>query len=123
VADKEGNSKMSKPVGPYSPTRRAGGWLIVSGQVGISPSGLAEGFDAQLQQALDNLRGLLEGEGASMDDVVKTTVFLTTMDDYARMNEIYIAAFGDNRPSRSAVAVAQLPIGALVEIEAWAWVG
>lgn len=114
---------MSKPVGPYSPTRRAGGWLIVSGQVGISPAGLAEGFDAQLQQALDNLGGLLEGEGASMNDVVKTTVFLTTMDDYARMNEIYIEAFGDNRPARSAVAVAQLPIGALVEIEAWAWVG
>jgi 2-iminobutanoate/2-iminopropanoate deaminase len=58
-----------------------------------------------------------------MDDVVKTTVFLRHMSDYAQMNEAYIAAFGDHRPARSAIGVAELPIGALVEVEAWAWVG
>src|SRR4051812_20632212 len=113
---------MSKPVGPYTPIVRAGDWLIVSGQVGIAGGAMGKGgVAAQLPQALTNMRGLLEGEGASMADVVKTTVFLTDMGDYATMNETYIAAFGDHRPARSAVAVAALPLGALVEVEAWAY--
>lgn len=115
---------MSTPVGPYTPVVRAGDWLVVSGQVGIADGKLVDGgVQAQLQQAMANLRGLLEGAGASLDDVVKTTVFLTSMGDYAAMNETYMAAFGDHRPARSAVAVAELPIGALVEVEAWAFVG
>ena len=61
--------------------------------------------------------------GASLDDVVKCTVFLTDMGDFATMNEIYMAAFGDHRPARSAVAVTALPIGALIEVEAWAYTG
>ena len=73
---------------------------------------------AQVTQALTNMAGLLESEGASLSDVVKTTVFLVDMDDYAEMNRIYMEEFGDHRPARSAVAVAQLPIGARVEIEA-----
>jgi len=68
-----------------------------------------------------NMKALLEGEGGSMDLVTKTTVFLTDMDDYAAMNAVYIELFGDHRPARSAVAVAALPIGAVVELEAWAW--
>ena len=112
---------MSTPVGPYRPIVRAGDWLVVSGQLGLRDGELVNGGIAeQLQQALDNLVDLLGGEGASLDDVVKTTVFLRHMDDYDRMNETYVAAFGDHRPARSAVAVAGLPRGALVEIEAWA---
>ena len=111
---------MSKPVGPYTPIVRAGEWLVVSGQVGLTESGLADGLAAQVTQAVANLRGLLEGEGASLDDVVKTTVFLTRIGDYAAMNEAYVEAFGDHRPARSAVAVAGLPLGAVVEVEAWA---
>jgi 2-iminobutanoate/2-iminopropanoate deaminase len=114
---------VSKPVGPYTPIVRAGEWLVVSGQVGLTESGLADGLEAQVTQAVANLQKLLEGEGASLTDVVKTTVFLVDMDDYAAMNEAYMAAFGDHRPARSAVAVAALPIGALVEVEAWARVG
>jgi 2-iminobutanoate/2-iminopropanoate deaminase len=115
---------VSTPVGPYTPIVRAGEWLVVSGQVGIKDGKLvAGGVVAELQQALANLRGLLEGEGATLSDVVKTTVFLRHMSDYAVMNETYIAAFGDHRPARSAVAVADLPIGALIEVEAWAHVG
>ena len=114
---------MSTPVGPYTPVVRAGDWLVVSGQVGISADGLADGFAAQLRQALDNLRGLVEGEGARLDQIAKTTVFLVDMGDYAEMNELYTAFFdthaGGHRPARSAVAVAALPIGAVVEIEAW----
>ena len=112
---------MSKPVGPYTPIVRAGDWLICSGQVGISDGAIVEGgVQAELRQAMANMAGLLEGEGASMADVVKTTVFLADMTHYAAMNEVYIELFGDHRPARSAVAVAELPIGALIEIEAWA---
>ena len=115
---------MSTPVGPYTPIVRAGDWLVVSGQVGIADGELvAGGTRGQLHQALDNLETLLEGEGATLADVVKTTVFLRHLSDYAAMNETYIAAFGDHRPARSAVGVSELPLGALVEIEAWAHVG
>jgi len=116
---------MSTPVGPYTPIVRAGDWLIVSGQVGLGPDGLAEGFSDQLNQALENLRKLVEGEGASLAQVTKTTVFLVDMADYNALNEGYISFFeahaGDYRPARSAVAVAALPIGAVVEIEAWVY--
>ena len=115
---------MSTPVGPYTPIVRAGGWLVVSGQVGQQDGKLVDGtMSAQLRQAIANLRVLLEGEGASLSDVVKTTVFLKHMSDYGPMNETYIEAFGDHRPARSAVGVGDLPLGALVEVEAWAWVG
>ena len=112
---------MSTPVGPYTPVVRAGEWLVVSGQLGLLDGALVPGGTReQLRQALANLAALLEGEGAGMSDVVKTTVFLRHMDDYDAMNETYVAAFGDHRPARSAVAVAGLPRGALVEVEAWA---
>ncbi len=115
---------MSKPVGPYTPIVRAGPWLVSSGQVGIADGALAEGgFEPQFRQALANLQALFEGEGSSLSAITKAVVFLTDMDDYAEMNRIYLEVFGDHRPARSAVAVAQLPIGALVEIEAWAYVG
>ena len=112
-----------KPVGPYTPIVRAGEWLVVSGQVGLRDGHLVDGLKAQVTQAVTNLATLLEGEGATLEDVVKTTVFLTHIGDYAAMNEAYIAAFGDHRPARSAIGVAELPLGALVEVEAWAWVG
>lgn len=115
---------MSKPVGPYTPIVRAGPWLVSSGQVGIADGALVEGgVGPQFRQALANLRALFEGQGSSLDDITKTTVFLTTMDHYGQMNEIYTEVFGDHRPARSAVAVAQLPLGALVEIEASAYIG
>ena len=115
---------MAKPVGPYTPIVRAGDWLVVSGQVGLTGGELVRGgMQAELRQALVNLQALLEGEGASLDHVVKTTVFLRHIDDYGPMNEAYIEVFGDHRPARSAVAVAGLPVGALVEVEAWAYVG
>lgn len=106
------------PVGPYTPVVESGDLIFVSGQVGLGPEGLAEGFGAQLDQVMVNLARQLESVGASLADVVKTTVFLVDMDDYPELNERYITAFGDHRPARSAVAVAALPIGALVEIEA-----
>jgi 2-iminobutanoate/2-iminopropanoate deaminase len=117
-------SDPAKAVGPYTPIVRAGDWLVVSGQVGILDGRLVSGgVTGELTQALRNLEAHLATEGARLDQVVKTTVFLRHMSDYAQMNEAYTAGFGDHRPARSAVGVAELPIGALVEVEAWAWVG
>jgi len=81
------------------------------------------GVNAEVRQALSNLRGLIEGQGAALTDVVKTTAFLRHISDYPAMNDLYLEFFGDHRPARSTVAVAGLPLGALFEIEAWAWVG
>ena len=119
-----GAAVVSTPVGPYTPVVRAGGWLVASGQLGLSGGALVDGgTGAELAQAVANLSDLLAGEGASLADVVKTTVFLRDIGDYAVMNEAYTTAFGSTRPARTAVAVAGLPLGAAVEIEAWAWVG
>jgi 2-iminobutanoate/2-iminopropanoate deaminase len=116
---------MAKPVGPYTPIVRAGDWLVVSGQIGIVDGKLVPGgLDAELRQAIANLEALLASQGASLADVTKTTVFLKHLGgDYPRMNEVYMEAFGDHRPARSAIGVAELPLGALVEVEAWAHVG
>jgi 2-iminobutanoate/2-iminopropanoate deaminase len=96
---------------------------VVSGQIGLRNGKLVSGGTAdQLRQALTNLRALLEAEGAGLRSVVKTTVFLRHMSDYPIMNDTYADAFGDHRPARSAIGVAELPLNALVEVEAWAWV-
>jgi 2-iminobutanoate/2-iminopropanoate deaminase len=114
-------SPPPKPVGPYTPVVEAGEWIVVSGQVGLVDGRLADGgLAGQCVQAMANLRAQLESVGASLDDVVKTTVFLRHMTDYPRMNELYMEAFGDHRPARSAIGVAELPLGALFEVEAWA---
>jgi 2-iminobutanoate/2-iminopropanoate deaminase len=112
---------MSAPVGPYTPIVRAGDLLVLSGQLGMVDGNMvAGGVAAETAQAIANMAALLESEGASLADVVKTTVFLRHMRDFQIMNEAYVAAFGDHRPARSAFAVAELPMVALVEIEAWA---
>ncbi len=115
---------MSAPVGPYRPIVRAGDWLVVSGQLGLSEGTVVPGgLQAELRQALLNLASLLDSEGATLSDVVKTTVFLRHIRDYALMNETYVEAFGVHRPARAAVGVDGRPLGALVEVEAWAYVG
>ena len=115
---------MSTPVGPYSPIVRAGDFLICSGQIGIADGSLVPGgLIAQFHQAVANSKAVLASEGATLADVVKATVFLVHMDDFATMNQAYIECFGDARPARSAVGVAALPLGALVELELWAYTG
>lgn len=122
----EPQSTPSAPpvAGPYSPALRAGDWLVLAGQVGIDRDGhLANGVEAQARQALQNIEAVLSDCGASLSDVAKTTVFVTDMADFAAVNAVYGAAFGDHRPARSTVQVAGLPAGASVEIEVWAYVG
>lgn len=109
---------MSKPVGPYTPLVRAGNTLYVSGQLGLKDGALVDGLDAQVRQAVANLASLVEAEGATLANVVKTTVLLDSIDDYAAMNTAYTESFGDHRPARAAFAVDALPLGGLVEIEA-----
>ena len=109
---------------PYTPVVRAGDWLVCSGQIGMVNGKLSDGgLKAELAQAVANLASVLEAEGSSLDQVVKTTVFLSHMSDYDVMNSAYVEAFGGHRPARTAVAVAALPFGALVELEAWAYTG
>ena len=109
-------------MGPYTPVVQAGPWLVVSGQVGLKDGSIvAGGVARQTEQALGNLSALLAEHGAGLEDIVKTTVFMTDIADYGTINEAYVSAFGTHRPARSAVAVAGLPLGALVEIEAWAF--
>jgi 2-iminobutanoate/2-iminopropanoate deaminase len=115
---------MSKPLGPYSPAVRAGDFLVVSGQTGSVDGALVPGgLEAECRQVLANLRDVLATNGAELTDVVKTNVFLVDMDDFAAMNAIYVEAMDGHRPARSTVAVAALPFGARVEIEAWAYLG
>jgi len=112
---------MTTPIGPYTPIVRAGEWLVCSGQLGLRDGALVDGgVRDQTRQAIANLAALLAGEGAALADVVKTTVFLAHISDFALVNEVYVEGFGDHRPARSAIAVAALPMGGLVEIEAWA---
>lgn len=107
-------------IGPYSQAIQAGPLLFTSGQIPLRADGsLVEGgIEVQTQQVLDNLLAVVEAAGASLSQVVKTTVFLKDLQDFAVMNGIYEAAFGTHRPARSAVQVARLPRDVLVEIEA-----
>jgi 2-iminobutanoate/2-iminopropanoate deaminase len=108
-------------IGPYSQAIAVDGWLFCSGQIPIDPATgeLVEGdIGAQTHQVLNNLAAVLEAAGGSLDRVVKTTVFLADMGDFAGMNEVYAQHFGDHRPARAAVAVRTLPKNVDVEIEA-----
>jgi 2-iminobutanoate/2-iminopropanoate deaminase len=105
---------------PYNQAVKAAGLVFVAGQLGIEPggSGPVAGIAEQTEQALQNLRAILEEAGSGLDRLVKTTVFLQHLDDFAAMNEVYARHVGDQPPARSTVEVAKLPSGALVEIEA-----
>ena len=107
-------------VGPYSHAASAGNTLYISGQLGLEPAtgNLLEGVEAQATQALKNLKSVLAAANMDLSDVVKTTVFLVDMGDFAAINAIYAQAFGETKPARSCVAVAALPKGGLFEIEA-----
>lgn len=110
-----------KPIGPYTQAIRSGDFVFMSGQIGIDPeTGKIPATDAagQATQALKNIRAILTAAGLTPDHVVKTTLFLANMDDFASVNAAYGEFFRDDPPARSTVQVARLPMDALVEIEA-----
>ncbi len=107
-------------VGPYSQAVRQGGLLFCSGQIPIDPAAgkiVATDVEGQTTQVLANIRALLEAQGLTLSSVIKATVFLQSMADFSKVNPLYEAAFAGHKPARSTVAVAGLPLGALVEIE------
>lgn len=115
-------------IGPYSQAVRAGDFLFCSGQIPIDPAtGNLELFDGdpakQARLVLDNLKAVLESEGLDFDNVVKTTIFLSTMEHFAAVNDVYASCFNTYKPARACVAVATLPKGVDVEIEAVAYAG
>jgi 2-iminobutanoate/2-iminopropanoate deaminase len=116
------SDKAPAAIGPYAQANRVGDLIFTSGQIPLDPAtGEIDGdtIETQTERALENLRAVLEAAGSGLDRVVKTTVFLSDMNHFARMNETYAAFFaGPMLPSRSAVEVARLPKDALVEIEA-----
>ena len=116
---------MSTPVGPYSPVLRAGDWVSTAGQLGLADGKLvAGGVTAEVEQIFANALGLLTKAGATLDQVVKCTVFLTSMDDFATMNTAYVTQWpSSHRPTRSTVGNVTLALGAHVEIEFTAYTG
>ncbi len=112
--------KAPAAIGPYSQAIRTGNLLFCSGQLGIDPAtGKLAGDDVRSQtvQVLKNIRGLLGSVGLDLRNVVKTTLFLASMDDFKTVNELYGAEFSDHKPARSTIEVSRLPLGAKIEIE------
>jgi 2-iminobutanoate/2-iminopropanoate deaminase len=113
-------------IGPYSQAIQAGDFLFASGQIGLDPKTgqmTAGGVGEQTKRALDNAKAVVEGAGFTMQQVVKATVFVASIDDFSVINGIYAEYFKENPPARSLVAVKDLPKGALVEVELIAWKG
>lgn len=116
--------KVPAAIGPYAQANIIGDLVITSGQIPIDPAtgNLVEGdIEAQTKQVFENLKAVLEAAGSGLDKIVKTTCFMDNMNDFAKMNEVYASFFSGDYPSRSAVEVAKLPKGALIEIEAIAY--
>ncbi len=111
--------KAPAAIGPYSQAIRAGNLVFTAGQVGIDPATgkLVEGTAAQTRQAMQNLKAILEAAGSSLEHVVKTTIFVADLNDFAVVNEVYGSFFTGAPPARSTVQVARLPLDARVEIE------
>lgn len=117
--------KAPGAIGPYSQGMKVGDLIFFSGQIPLDPKTgeMPAGIEAQTKQSLENVKGLLESQGLSFADVVKTTVYLDSMDDFGTMNDIYATYFVEPYPARSAVEVAKLPKGALVEVAVIAYTG
>ena len=113
--------KAPRALGPYSQAIRAGGFIWCSGQIPIDPAAnavTASTIEGQTRQAISNLKHVLEAAGAGLDKVVKTTVVISDMNDFAALNAVYAEMFGDTKPARSCVQVARLPKDVKLEIEA-----
>ena len=109
-----------KAVGTYSQAIVSNGFIFCSGQIGLDPktNDLVEGLEEQTHQVLKNLNEVLNAENSSLEKVIKTTIYLSDINDYTKMNEVYGQYFSNHKPARAAFAVAGLPKGALIEIEA-----
>ena len=119
-------SKAPQPIGPYSQAIQVGNLIFCSGQIALDPQTgqlVAGGVQDHARRVLENLKAVLEAGGAKLEHVVKTTIFLKSMGDFALVNEIYASYFGKTAPARTTVEVSELPKESLVEIEAVAHLG
>ncbi|MCS6109142.1 hypothetical protein DWV12_17785 [Clostridium botulinum] len=114
------SNKAPDAIGPYIHATESNGLIFTSGQIGLDPqtNKLVEGFENQTKQALTNLKNVLETADSDFDHVLKTTIYLANIDDFSKVNDIYKNYFNDSYPARTAFEVANLPINALIEIEA-----
>lgn len=114
------SDNVPKAIGAYSQAVQVGDMIFTSGQIALKPNGefLNEDVEAQTEQVLTNLKNLLEAGGSSIQKVVKTTMFLVNMEDFAKVNTIYAKYFGEHKPARSTIGIKVLPRNALIEIEA-----
>lgn len=113
--------KAPRAIGPYSQAIRIRSMVYTSGQIAMDPKTnkfMDKGIEEQTKQVLDNLKAVLEASGSSLGGVVKTTIYLTSIDDFSKVNEIYGTYFSSNKPARSTVCVAKLPKNAKIEIDA-----
>lgn len=118
--------KAPQAIGPYSQAVRAGDFVFFSGQIPLLPESgemVPGGIEDQVQQVLKNVQAMLDAAGLSVSDVVKTTIFLADINDFALVNGIYAELFNENPPARAVVQAAALPKGALIEMEWVAWSG
>ena len=117
--------KAPKPIGPYSQAIKVGNFLFISGQIPVDPESgkLVEGdIGAQTHQVLKNIRAIVEAAGGTLNNVVKVTVYLDDMDDFAEMNEVYSQYFSESKPARTTIEVSRLPKNVKIEIEAIAYI-
>lgn len=114
--------KAPKAIGPYSQALDLGEWVICSGSLPVNPETgeVPQGIEEETRQSMLNIKAILEEAGLSLKNIVKTTIYLSDMNDFAKMNEVYTSFFEKPYPTRSAIQVARLPKDVKVEIEAWA---
>jgi 2-iminobutanoate/2-iminopropanoate deaminase len=115
------SGKAPKAIGPYSQGIETGGFIFMSGQIPLDPTTgdmVSGGIEVETRRVLDNLKAILQSQGLDMDAVVKTTIFLADMGDFAKVNEVYGSYFGEVPPARSTIQVGALPKNARIEIEA-----
>jgi 2-iminobutanoate/2-iminopropanoate deaminase len=120
------SAEAPKPIGPYSQAVRLGEFVFLSGQVGLDPKSgelVGGGVAGETRRAMENLGGVLRAAGAGFSEVVRVTIYLTNLADFAQVNEIYGSYFAAEPPARATVQVAALPRGAAVEIDMIAWIG
>ena len=120
MIEKIKTDRAPAPVGPYSQAVKVGDFVFTAGQIAINPQSgelLTGSVEEQARQVFENLKAVLEAAGSSIDRVVKTTIFLQNMDDFARVNEVYAQYFGESLPARSTVEVSRLPKDVKVEVD------
>lgn len=113
------SEKAPKAIGPYSHANKVGNMVFVSGQVPLKTDGtVVEGIEGQTKQCLENIKAIVEESGGTLENIVKTTIFVTDLDNFSKVNAVYGTYFTQNEPARSTIEISKLPLGVGIEIEA-----